>query len=340
MLPLHKIRKTQKIDPSDLSILLESHYAELMSSFYETQSEFLVRMYKKYNSIETAHIILCFSRNVHLEIIRQREKNLNFDVSLDKFWENFQTINKPIETIASIVKMTLIPKETVRRKINKLVNENLLSSIKNAKGFSLKLLEKDKDLYFEHMEKQIESFSKFISKFAKHFDTNLNLGVIKKEIVSEFSFYWYHFLSCQLNWLKMWQGKINDNNLLIIILQTVIPTLQYANKKIKNDISVDKVFQNVGEIPIPDLNFSECGVNATTVSDITGIPRATCIRKLDKLVSLGFLVRQSKTKRYSVNQDVEGRTKNITTKSNVIQTIKIFSEYLSIIMNSLLIKKK
>jgi len=236
--------------------------------------------------------------------------------------------------------MTLIPKETVRRKINKLVNADMLSSIKDQKGFSLKLLEKDKDLYFNLMEKQIESFSKFISKFAKYLDSNLNLVMIKKEIESEFSFYWYHFLTCQLSWLKMWQGKINDNNLLIIILQTVIPTLQYAEKNSRNIINIDKVFQNVGKIPIPGLNFSECGVNATTVSDITGIPRATCIRKLDKLVSLGFLVRQNKTKRYSVNQDVEGRTKNITTKSNVIQTIKIFSEYLSIIMNSLLIKKK
>ena len=80
-------------------------------------------------------------------------------------------------------------------------------------------------------------------------------------------------------------------------------------------------------------------ISATSVSEVTGIPRATCIRKLDKLINLGFLIRENETKRYSINQSIEGRTKNILNKQNVTFTIKTFSEYISIMLNSLIQNK-
>ena len=76
------LKKFQEISPQKIVQLLQEHTASLMPSFYETQSSFLSGVYKRYKSIETANIILCFARNMHLEIIRQREKNLNFNVSL------------------------------------------------------------------------------------------------------------------------------------------------------------------------------------------------------------------------------------------------------------------
>ena len=81
----------------DISELIETHYSTLMQAFYQSQSGFLCSIYKRYQSIESANIILCFSRNVHLEIIRQREKDLNFDVSIDNFWKNFSLVQKPEE---------------------------------------------------------------------------------------------------------------------------------------------------------------------------------------------------------------------------------------------------
>ena len=114
-------KKTYNISSSNITELLKVHYAGLMPAFYESQSSCLCGVYRRYRSIETANIILCFSRNVHLSIIRQREKDLNFNVSAEKFWNNFSIIEKPREKIAQIVKITGIPKETVRRKINKLI---------------------------------------------------------------------------------------------------------------------------------------------------------------------------------------------------------------------------
>ena len=52
--------KDQEIQPNQVAELLYNHFANLMSEFYEMQSLFLSGIYKKFGSIETANIILCF----------------------------------------------------------------------------------------------------------------------------------------------------------------------------------------------------------------------------------------------------------------------------------------
>ena len=127
MLPL---QKNYNITSNEITSLLKTHYTNLLQAFYESQSSFLCGIYKKYKSIETANIILCFSRSVHLEIIRQREKDLNYNVSLNNFLKNYNTINRPNVKITSVVKITGIPKETVRRKIKNLMELGFLEKDK------------------------------------------------------------------------------------------------------------------------------------------------------------------------------------------------------------------
>ena len=329
MIPL---KKNYSVSPEDISTLIKSHYAYLMQAFYESQSFFLSSIYKKHKSIETANIILSFARNIHLSIIRQREKDLNFNVSLEQFWKNFHSIDKPSEKIMSIVEITGIPKETVRRKIKNLMDGGFLIKEKKNKGYSLNLY--DKDLFYNSVNNETKNLSLFISKIAKSLSTfpKQKEILIEKEIYSQFSFYWYHYLSCQLEWLKWWQLKLKDNDLLLIILQATLPTLKFIDKN-TNGINLENVFKIIGRVKKNDCG--NCSISATSVSEVTGIPRATSIRKLDKLVNLGFLTREEKTKRYSVNQSIDGRTKNILSKDNVDFTIKKFSEYVSIILNSL-----
>ena len=332
MLPL---QKNYHLSTHDISELLKIHYGSLMSAFYESQSLFLCNIYKRHHSIETANIILCFARDIHLEIIRQREQDLNFNVSLENFWKNFSTIDKPSTKISSIVKITGIPKETVRRKIKNLLNEGYLTEDRKNKGFYWNPLSKEKKYeYYKIIDYDTKNLSKFIYKITKHLQINLDTKVVENEIRSQFSFYWYHYLSCQLDWLKLWQLKLKDNDLLLIALQTTIPTLQYIVKN-KGKIKIDDVFKVFGKFNEKDKS-QNCSVSATSVSEITGIPRATCIRKLDKLVNLEFLQREKKTKRYLIHNTSYGRAEGILFGENVSFTIKNFSQYIAIILNSLI----
>ena len=331
-------QKFTAITPIEISTLLKTHYYSLMASFYETQNLFLKEIYKRYGSIETANIMGCFKKNAHLAILRERESNLNFDLSLNKFWNNFQKISKPIEKISSIVEITNIPKETVRRKIKNLINTGFILNDKNSKGYTWNLSQKRKDSYFENVNNEIKILTKFTYKFAKLLKLNLNLELIEKEIKIQFSFYMYHLYSCQLKWLKLWKTKLKDSELILVIIQCIIPTLQREDKNSEH-LNEENIFKIIGKINEED-NSVDVSVSATSISEVTGIPRATCIRKLEKLIRLGFLLREAKTRRFYINQNISDRTKNIITKENIGYTVEIFSEYLAIILNNLMYQRK
>ena len=327
-------KKKVNLDSATIASLLYAYPSKLLGAFYEMQSSFLIGIYKKYSGIETASIILCFARSLHLEIIRQREKNLDYDISLNNLWNNFNSITKPKEKVISIVKSTGVPKETTRRKMAGLIKKRFINRNEN-REYSLSFMPKYKESYFKSINEEIIILSKFIAQFANYLDINMNQKIIEYEIKSQFSFYWFNFLSCQLQWLKMWQNKINDIDLILISLQAVIPTLKHIDKHAgSKNLSLDELYKIVGKTD-DKYKSPDTEISATSISDVSGIPRATCIRKLEKLVSLGLLIRNPKSKRYSVNQLTSARTKNVITKENVSQTIEIFSTHLSVMLNAL-----
>ena len=326
--------KKSRFDSSDIAKILKKDYAGLMSSFYEMQSSFMSSRYKLHGSLETSCIILCLTRSIHLEIVRQREKNLDYDFSLDNFWFNLNSINKPGEKIVKIVEKTGIPKETVRRKIKTLLLTEEIS-VNIDKEYYWTLLPKRREEFINMMSADISNISTFIHGLTKNLNLNISKKEIQNEIKSKFSFFWFHFLTCQLKWLKMWQNKIKDLDLVLITLQALIPTLQNIEKnKIYSDVKLENIYLLVGKVSENESSKLP-SIGATSVAEVTGIPRATCIRKLGKLIKLGLLVKETKTKRYYVNQSTSLRTKHIITKDAVTSTIDIFGEYLSIIINAL-----
>lgn len=343
MLTLAKKKRLlfSEVTPNDVVGLLNSHFANLMSKFYEMESQFLSVRYKVHGSIETSHIILSLIRNVHLSIIRQREQNLDHDISLKNFTNNLNNIDIPSQKIVNMVNITGIPKETVRRKIRKLLDQEYIFNNKKDKEYywSLNKNKKRSDFFIKIVQGDINMISKFAYEISKLLNLDLEEWEIRDEIQSQFSFHFYHFLSCQLSWMKMWQQRIKDIDLVLITLQALIPTLQYINKN--ENLNTDNI-QNLHKI-IGSANNNYLGckycISASSISEITGIPRATCIRKLLKLEKMGTLVREKKSKRYYVNQFVEDRTRFILTENNVRETTEIFSRYIAIMLNALIRNK-
>ena len=208
---------------------------------------------------------------------------------------------------------------------------------KKNKEYYLSLQYKKKSEFLKMVDSDIKSISKFVLVISKHLDLDLNQNFIEDEIKSQFSFYFYHFYSCQLSWLKMWQTKIKDIDLIFIVIQALIPTLKYES--ISNNVGPDNFHTLVGKANIK-YKTSAGTISASSISEVSGIPRATCIRKLEKLVQLGMLVREIKTKRYYINQSSSDRTKHITKKENILYTIEIFTEFLSTVISAVTRNKK
>ena len=126
------MERVKTLEKDDLKKIFEENSTKLMPSFYEMQSTFLSGIYKRYGDLEGGNIVIFFARDLHLEILRKRELDLEFDLSLEKFWINHKDIVQSKKRIIVVSKETGLPKETARRKIIYLVkNKHIKKGEKN-----------------------------------------------------------------------------------------------------------------------------------------------------------------------------------------------------------------
>ena len=115
--------RLKKFEKNNIEKLLKENFTKLMPTFYEMESMFLAGVYKRYGDLESGNIVIYFARDLHLEILRKRENDLNFDLSLDMFWKNHRDIRQGKKKIILVSKETGLPKETTRRKILSLIKK-------------------------------------------------------------------------------------------------------------------------------------------------------------------------------------------------------------------------
>ena len=308
---------------------LTENFLKLMPTFYEMESSFLSGVYKRYGDLEGGNIIIFFARDCHLEILRKREKDLSFNLSLENFWNNHKDIQQNKKKIILVSKQTGLPKETTRRKIISLIkNKHLKKGDKNKLYWEPDFPQKE--TYIKIIDEEINSLSKFIFEQMKLLSFVMPVSKIEREIKNNYSFYWYHFLSVQLEYIKFWQSKLKDLEMLLIGVQVLILTLNSIKKNFTN---LHSVFDN--QKSLKKISEFEADISATSVSDITGIPRATCIRKLDKFVKMKVLRKNLKSKRYSLVLD-QTTFNPMLTPDWMKHKIEILSDFSFIIIKGLI----
>ena len=77
--------REKRFNQDHIEKVLTENFIDLMPSFYEMQSTFLSGVYKRYGDLEGGNIVIFFARDLHLEILRKREEDLGFNLSLDNF---------------------------------------------------------------------------------------------------------------------------------------------------------------------------------------------------------------------------------------------------------------
>ena len=318
--------RLKKFEKNNLEKVLKENFIKLMPAFYEMESTFLSGIYKRYGDLEGGNIVIFFARDLHLEILRRRENDLDFDLSLDMFWNNHKDIRQGKKKIILVSKETGLPKETARRKIISLIRKKHLKKEDRSRLFWEPASE-HKETYLKIIGEQINSLSKFIMEQTKLFHSNIPISKIEKEIKKNYSFYWYHYLTVQLQYIKFWHSKLNDLEMLLIGLQTIIQTLNYLNRKSENGVSIQNRLQK-------GVDFKEANISATSVSEVTGIPRATCIRKLDKFVRMKVLEKDTTSKRYSLKLN-QSTLNPMLDGEWLKQKVSILSGFSSVIMKSL-----
>ncbi|MDC1114582.1 Lrp/AsnC family transcriptional regulator [Candidatus Pelagibacter sp.] len=266
---------SSQIDENKISKIIDRNFSKIAPFFYPFIANWLTRAYGVYGDIDKYLIAIYL---VNRQFIFYRKNGLT--ISFETFFEN-----KPLEidkiNFSDISKDLKIPKESVRRKIQELEDKAVIKRVKK------KILIYRTGLSTARVNIAIKELSLLLHEFNKILkeEREINKVFEIKEIISSikqnYSFCWYQFYKFLFEYTNRWRNQIDDLETLCIGMNVVLnatQSKQFVPTK-KNRASYFK------EIMGSDLR----GVNAMSLSDITGIPRPTVVRKLKWLIDKKFL---------------------------------------------------
>jgi hypothetical protein len=309
--------------PQMLQKAILENWVSYNNYFMAFESDFLGAIHKNYKSLDNGYLALIFVRRVHQEILRFREQDLSAEIGIDRFWENHEEVKQEKLTIIEIAKISGLPKETARRKLLFLIKNKFLAKKGNIISWTPD--EEFKKNYLTGFEYYANLLALQIRNTAKFINIDLEIEVIKEDIRKNFSFYMFHFYDVQQKYLRLFLNKLGDLELFFIGLQVIIVT---GAKLKERNLSMNDIFKD------PELlkDYAKYDISATSISDVTGIPRATCIRKLDQLAKLKIVQQSKITKRYYILPDLFGKFLN---KEQVTIVAELFSNFYSLFIRTL-----
>ena len=303
------MKNIEILSVEDIRRIMLKHYEQYNKKFIDFQSIYLSDLYKNFNSMEKGNIALFFSIETQRSILRKKDYDFFHSLSFIEFWKNHELINHKKYSIGKISLEINLPKETTRRNILELIKQKILEKKKGITCFLPN--ENYKNNFNKFIEAEIDILVKLIQFIFIKLDFPMSKEEIKIEIKKNFSFYWLHYLEAELKYLKEWKNDFDDLELLLISKQC---SNTYLNK-----------IQSDGEDVI---------INATEISESSGIPRATCLRKLDKLKTIKAINQNKNSKRYFMSSDNINNSP-IDIKDKSFEIIKIYSDFFYICVMAL-----
>ena len=226
------------------------------------------------------------------------------------------TIENKINLI-QISKDLNIPKESVRRKISELEKKGIIKK----KGKKIFL---DRSAYkSQEPINTLKNVSVLLSKFSEISKKN---NIIKKSfdrtevsklIKNNFSFCWYQFFKFIFSYCYRWRKYFGDLEIMLIGITIAFNSVTTASIKLKGIESyIDKWREEI-------LQNNIRGINAMSISEITGIPRPTVIRKIDSLIKLN-MVEMDKNKLLNVKFNNKSYKETSELQNETINDLSIF----------------
>ena len=266
---------TNQIDEDKIFKIINKNFSRIAPLYYQLITSWLIRAYNVFNDIDKFIILIYF---INKDLIFYRKNGLIIDY--DTFYKD-KSIEIPKINISDVSKDLNIPKESVRRKVQELEKAGIIKKIRK------KIFVDRGAIVVAKAEKTLKDFSLLINMFNKtlveeKMTSNVyDVDQISKSIKDNFSFCWYQFYKFLFIFTTRWRDNIADLETLAIGLVVLLNTVENRSFKAK-DLSI-KQFQESAQ------GFDNIGVNTMSLSDITGIPRPTVVRKLKYLINNNFL---------------------------------------------------
>ena len=317
---------SNQIRKKDLLLVFEKKYHLISPLWSIHQLEWVSGVYQSYKDHEKYMIVLYLIKKT----FDFYSKNLVKENFTEFFEKDFIEVDS--FTIMEVSKAIDITKESTRRKINELEKSGAIKRIKRRTII-------DKSMFpFMKPQKSIIRISRFLSTISNIlYQGNIlqsEFESIKIEdfIKNNFSLIWKLYYEVQIPNLLKWKKVFTDLETFHVWAVCVVNQKlnsqknPESNNKISKKKYLDRYFFN-------DDNVID-GVNAMSISDISGIPRATVIRKLNILIEKKYLVINDK-KHYTLANTHQKKLSSIQEIN-----LSFLYEFIANVFNLILIEQK
>ena len=283
--------------------IIQDNFTLLAPYYFTLTSNWFVRAYDHYKDIDKFVIIIYL---IHQDLIYFRQNGLKI---------NYETFygNKSIEinkiNISDISKDLGIPKESIRRKVLELEKQKVI------KKTGKKIFVVRDTLYKAKAVETLTEVATILHEFNKILKKEklaTEVYSIKETVLSikeNFSYCLYQFNKFWFTYMKRWRKELKDLETLGIGMVVVINAVKNKNfVQRKNMRSYHKEL----------MGSDNRGVNAMSISEITGIPRPTVVRKLKYLIDKKYLhINEKKLITFNAKDSAFITTKGMVNKNMI-----------------------
>ena len=264
-----------QIDEKIIFKVIDKHFSRLAPHYYKLINNWMIGAYESFRNIDK-YIILIYIINKDFIFFRKN----GLIVDYDTFYKD-KTLEVDKINISDISKDLQIPKETVRRKVEELKKADIIKRkgkkiFINRTAFTVV----QANLTLKNMSILLHEFNKII-KEENITEVAYQNSEILDSIKKNFSFVWYQFYKFLFIFTKRWRKEVGDLETFCIGIIVLLSAADNKSFKLKG--------LNTKKYQATIQSSDERGVNAMSISDITGIPRITVIRKLKYLIKRNFI---------------------------------------------------
>ena len=266
-----------EVDSDVIDKIFKNNFDLLSPFFFKMMSEWTIGAYSLFKDVDK-YTILIYLTNKQFEFFRRNNLNIDYD----NFYKDKSLEVEKINIIKIAIDLD-IPKESVRRKIVELEKQGVIKKI----GKKIVI---DRSSYFstqptvtlKNLSHLLSIFSKILKK-ERVIKNELNTNEVSTLIKQNFSFCWYQFYKFLFPYCLRWKKYFGDLEYFSIIATIVLNTNSKIAKNFKGiDSYLVKWRNNI-------MSQKIRGVNAMSISEITGIPRPTVVRKLKILTKKKYI---------------------------------------------------
>ena len=303
------------LDEKMVTSVINKKFNNFVPAFYKFVSEWIINAYSNFKDIEM-YMVLIYLVNNDFKFYRKN----GIQVDYNTFYKD-KTLEIEEIKIIEISRDLQIPKESVRRKIIYLEKIGVIKRTRKKIFIDRSAYETVQPISALKNMSYLISISSKILKQENEIPYYFSSNEISEGIKKHFSFCWYEFYKFIFSYYFRWRKELGDFETLSIGL--LIMSNASSNKDLViQDIDIKKWSERISYA-------DKVGLNSMSISDITGIPRPTVVRKVNSLIKKGYAkIDQKKLISLNIEKKVFSKTQKIQE-----QTIKEISELIYKILN-------